>query len=57
LPFRGLIDTPFRIYMGVLTGTAAIGALMHQIAWVIVFILVGRMILLRGVKRLVVQGG
>jgi ABC-2 type transport system permease protein len=57
LPFRGLIDTPFRIYMGVLTGTAAAGALLHQMAWTIVFIFVGRMILLRGVKRLVVQGG
>ena len=57
LPFRGLIDTPFRIYMGVLTGAASGGALMHQIAWVIVFILLGRMILIRGVKRLVVQGG
>jgi viologen exporter family transport system permease protein len=57
LPFRGLIDTPFRIYMGVLTGAAAGGALMHQMAWIIVFILIGRMILIRGVKRLVVQGG
>jgi ABC-2 type transport system permease protein len=57
LPFRGLIDTPFRIYMGVLTGPTAVGALLHQLAWAIVFILLGRMILLRGVKRLVVQGG
>jgi ABC-2 type transport system permease protein len=57
LPFRGLIDTPFRIYMGVLTGATAGGALMHQIAWTIVFILIGRLMLTRGVKRLVVQGG
>ena len=57
LPFRGLIDTPFRIYMGVLTGSAAALALMHQIAWTIVFISLGRMMLMRGVRRLVVQGG
>jgi ABC-2 type transport system permease protein len=57
LPFRGLIDTPFRIYMGVLTGEAAAGALVNQIIWTIVFVMLGRMILMRGVRRLVVQGG
>ena len=57
LPFRGLIDTPFRIYLGVLSGPAAVAALLHQIAWAVGFVLLGRMMLARGVKRLVVQGG
>jgi ABC-2 type transport system permease protein len=57
LPFRGLIDTPFRIYMGVLTREAAAGAFVNQIVWTAVFVMLGRMILTRGVRRLVVQGG
>jgi ABC-2 type transport system permease protein len=57
LPFRGLIDTPFRIYLGVLIGRGAAAALLHQIAWAVAFVLIGRVMLARGVKRLVVQGG
>jgi ABC-2 type transport system permease protein len=57
LPFRGLIDTPFRIYLGVLNGPAAGVALLHQFAWTAVFVMAGRMILSRGLRRLVVQGG
>ena len=57
LPFRGLIDTPFRIYMGVLSGEAAGGALVNQIVWTAVFVMFGRIILSRGVRHLVVQGG
>jgi ABC-2 type transport system permease protein len=57
LPFRGLIDTPFRIYLGALNGPAAGTALLHQLVWTAVFVLAGRMILSRGLRRLVVQGG
>ena len=57
LPFRGLIDTPFRIYMGQLSGTAATTALLFQVAWLIALVILGRMALARGVRRLVVQGG
>lgn len=57
LPSRGLIDTPFRIYIGHLNGTAAIAALAQQFAWIIVFVIIGRMILARSLRRLVVQGG
>jgi ABC-2 type transport system permease protein len=57
LPFRGLIDTPFRIYLGVLNGAEAGAALLHQFAWTAVLVLAGRMLLDRGIRRLVVQGG
>ena len=57
LPFRGLIDTPFRIYLGQLNGAPAIAALGQQCAWIIVFVVVGRLILARSLRRLVVQGG
>jgi ABC-2 type transport system permease protein len=57
LPFRGLIDTPFRIYLGVISGPAALEAILHQLAWVAALVIVGRLILTRGLRRLVVQGG
>ena len=57
LPFRGLMDTPFRLYMGHLSGGAAVTALVHQWMWIVVFVFAGRMVLARGLRRLVVQGG
>ncbi len=57
LPFRGLIDTPFRIYMGHLNGPEAVTALAQQFAWIIALIVIGRTILTRSLRRLVVQGG
>ena len=57
LPFRGLIDTPFRIYMGVFTGPSAVLGLMHQLVWTVALIALGRLILARGLRRLVIQGG
>jgi ABC-2 type transport system permease protein len=57
LPFRGLIDTPFRIYIGQLHGTAALSSVALQIAWLAAFVVAGRMMLARGLRRLVVQGG
>src|SRR5262249_22980590 len=57
LPFRGLIDTPFRIYLGQLHGTPAALALVLQMSWVVGLIVVGRTALNRGLRRLVIQGG
>jgi viologen exporter family transport system permease protein len=57
LPFRGLIDTPFRIYMGHLAGGDALTALAQQGLWIVGLVLAGRMALQRGMSRLVVQGG
>ena len=57
MPFRGLIDTPFRIYLGHMKSIEAASALAQQVGWIIAFIVIGRLILSRGVRRLVVQGG
>lgn len=57
LPFRGMADTPFRIYMGHIPPEQALLAIAHQLAWTAAFVLVGRWVLSRGVGRLVVQGG
>lgn len=57
LPFRGLIDTPFRLYLGHIPPAQAGPLLAHQLAWTAAILLCGRWILARGVRRLVVQGG
>ncbi|MBN8216310.1 MAG: ABC-2 family transporter protein [Spirochaetes bacterium] len=57
LPFRGLIDAPFRIWIGDLAGARALAALAHQAAWTLAFILAGRFLLSRGLRRLEAQGG
>lgn len=57
LPFRGLLDTPFRLYMGHLAVADAPLALLHQWIWTLALVGLGRWALHRGIRRLVVQGG
>jgi ABC-2 type transport system permease protein len=57
LPFRGMADAPFRLYIGHLPPGAVVEVVAHQIAWIVAFVLVGRALLARGTRHLVVQGG
>jgi ABC-2 type transport system permease protein len=57
LPFRGLIDIPFRLYMGHLSSREALPMFAQQMAWTIALVALGRLLLARGTRRLVVQGG
>lgn len=57
LPFRGVCDTPFRIYSGNMPPVEAIPAIVQQFVWAVVLIAAGRLALARGLRRLVVQGG
>lgn len=57
LPFRGLLDTPFRLYLGHIASSQTIFVLLHQFAWTIVFVIAGRLLLSNSLKRLVIQGG
>jgi ABC-2 type transport system permease protein len=57
LPFRGLIDVPFRIYLGHLPPEHVFSLFAHQIAWTAGLIALGKLVLRRGTRRLVVQGG
>ena len=57
LPFRGLMDVPFRLYIGHMPAHEVIGLLAHQLAWTIALVLIGRLSLHIGMRRLVVQGG
>jgi ABC-2 type transport system permease protein len=57
LPFRGLMDIPFRLYIGHVPAGQVFPWLGHQLAWSAALVLLGRWVLSRGVRRLVVQGG
>jgi ABC-2 type transport system permease protein len=57
LPFRGLMDVPFRIYLGDLAGMHALSGVVLQVTWTIALVLLGRHLVARGLSRLVVQGG
>lgn len=57
LPFRGLVDTPFRAYLGQLPIRELLPALLHQLGWTLVLVAIGRLMLARTVHRLVIQGG
>ncbi len=57
LPFRGLVDIPFRIFTGNLPLTELPSLLTHQLAWTVALILAGRYVTFRALRRVVVQGG
>ncbi|HVN01522.1 MAG TPA: hypothetical protein VMT68_15040 [Caulobacteraceae bacterium] len=56
-PMAGLVDIPFSIWFGGLSGWSAIGAIGLQFGWVALLALFGRWALERVMRRLVVQGG
>jgi ABC-2 type transport system permease protein len=57
LPFAGMLDLPSRVFSGDIAASAAPFVLAHQLAWTFALVALGRWLLSRGVRRLVVQGG
>ncbi|NKB67383.1 MAG: hypothetical protein GKR89_10010 [Candidatus Latescibacteria bacterium] len=57
LPFRGLVDVPFRLYLGHLPAEQLPALLAHQLLWSAALIGLGYYLLHRHARRLVVQGG
>ena len=57
LPFRGLIDVPFRIYLGSIAMVDALYEIGIQLVWVAALIALANLLLHRGLSRVVVQGG
>ena len=56
-PFAGLVDTPFRVWFGDLTGADALAGIALQLFWTVVLALIGRAWLGAAMRRLQVQGG
>ena len=57
LPFRYIMDIPFRFYLGHISPEQIWYHLPFQIAYLIALITVGHLVLTRGIHRLVAQGG
>lgn len=57
LPFATTINTPVEVYLGIVSGPAMWGALALQAFWTVALVLICRVTLAAGVRRLVVQGG
>jgi ABC-2 type transport system permease protein len=56
-PFAGMMDLPFRLYMGHIAPSDTFGVLARQLTWTIALITYGRWLLGRGIRVLVAQGG
>lgn len=57
LPFQGLANVPISIYLGRITGAAIWANFLAQLGWALVLVLLTRLIWLRALRRLVIQGG
>ncbi len=57
LPFRDLIDTPVRIYLGLTTETQTLFLYIHALIWIALLIFTGRSLMRIAVSRFEVQGG
>jgi ABC-2 type transport system permease protein len=57
LPFGSVIQTPVDIWLGKREGVALIGVLALQLFWAIALLGIGRLVLRRATRKVVVQGG
>ena len=57
LPFRGVMDTPLRLWSGHLPAASAPALIAHQLVWTCVIAAAGRALLARMLRRLEVHGG
>lgn len=56
-PFPSMIQAPVDVLTGRVQGVEALGVLGVQLMWFVGLLVVGRVVMARGVRRLVVQGG
>lgn len=56
-PFAAMQNVPFRIYSGSIPFNEAFYSIFLQIVWAIILILIGRTVLSRALKKVIVQGG
>ena len=56
-PYAGLIDIPFRIYLGILHGGAAVEGLTVELIWIVILIAIGRRLMAHAMVNMQVQGG
>lgn len=57
LPFSGLVDGPYKFYIGIYNISDFTSISLNQIFWIIAFIIIGRWMINKAIKRVVIQGG
>jgi ABC-2 type transport system permease protein len=57
LPFASVIQTPVDVWLGKRQGFALAGMLALQVFWAFALLAVGRFVLSRATRRVVIQGG
>lgn len=57
LPFGGLCDLPYRVLVGHIPAADAGVVLVRQLAWLVLLLALGRWLVARAMKRVVLQGG
>jgi ABC-2 type transport system permease protein len=57
LPFPGMLQLPAEVFLGKHTGVDLVLTYTTQLAWLVVLLAAGRLVLARAVRRVVVHGG
>ncbi len=57
LPFAAMQNMPLRIYSGNIAGADALKGILFQIIWFVLLVVVGKYLMNRSLKRVIVQGG
>jgi ABC-2 type transport system permease protein len=57
LPFRDMVGVPFRVYVGTIPFAAIAPYALQSFVWTVILIACGRLLLHKGVRNLVAQGG
>jgi ABC-2 type transport system permease protein len=57
LPFASMQNMPLRIYSGNIAGTDALTGIALQVVWFVVLLFIGRLMMNRALKKVIVQGG
>lgn len=56
-PFAGYLDIPLRLYIGTMPPEDAVWAISLQIMWTVIFVAIGKLIMSKRLKSIIVQGG
>lgn len=57
LPFASMLQHPIELWLGTRAGWGVLGILVLQVVWLVALVALGRVVLARAVRRVVVQGG
>lgn len=57
LPFASMLQHPIELWLGERAGAGILGVLALQVVWLVALAALGRLVLARAVRRVVVQGG